>query len=596
MLAREQRASHEASTVKRILTWFHNLFFPPGHWPLWMRLSPFVLSGGLFLVVLFLSVNAWEYTNSPEFCGTGCHTMPPEYAAYQASPHAEVKCVECHIGREFVGNQFARKLGDVRHVAAMISKSYEYPIEIKSMRPATEICERCHSPEKFSDDSQRIVVSYQPDLENTRYVTYLNMRTGGGTVRQGLGKGIHWHIQNQVYYYATDGDDQQVPYVKVVNPEDGSTSEYVDVRSGFDPYQVQEEDLKRMDCITCHNRISHAIPQPEEAVDTALFRQRIPASIPEIRLKAVEALHASYNSNEEAMNGIARLSDFYRETYPDFYDGNSGAISQAVSVLQEIYAQSVFPDQKVNWDTHRNNLSHTGCFRCHDGNHLDISGRAIRLECNLCHAIPVTAGPGDEIVNLAVDNRHRPQSHASPSWIALHEYVYDENDENETCSSCHEGAANYAAADDASFCANSACHGSGAVQVNLDGFETLSIFPKVVLSLPHYPASLPPVAEWNSPPSLDEIHREQEEMECKDCHDPFPPEAPPGNEICISCHGETLPGAQALTAKYDPNPHDWHYGQDLSCYICHNNFGPEKNPCALCHEDKPLKLKDGSGN
>ena len=42
-----------------------------------------------------------------------------------------------------------------------------------------------------------------------------------------------------------------------------------------------------------------------------------------------------------------------------------------------------------------NNLGHIdspGCFRCHDGKHLDANQQAIRLECNLCHSIPVVAG------------------------------------------------------------------------------------------------------------------------------------------------------------------------------------------------------------
>jgi nitrate/TMAO reductase-like tetraheme cytochrome c subunit len=40
------------------------------------------------LTAITVSATTWEYTNSPEFCGTVCHTMPPEYAAYLTSPHA----------------------------------------------------------------------------------------------------------------------------------------------------------------------------------------------------------------------------------------------------------------------------------------------------------------------------------------------------------------------------------------------------------------------------------------------------------------------------------------------------------------------------
>ena len=55
------------------------------------------------IIVLFLSTlgsfQAYHITESVEFCGTLCHqVMEPEYTAYQNSPHANVACVECHVG------------------------------------------------------------------------------------------------------------------------------------------------------------------------------------------------------------------------------------------------------------------------------------------------------------------------------------------------------------------------------------------------------------------------------------------------------------------------------------------------------------------
>ena len=45
------------------------------------------------------SYKAYEFTDSVQFCGQLCHTvMHPEFTAYQASPHARVACVECHVG------------------------------------------------------------------------------------------------------------------------------------------------------------------------------------------------------------------------------------------------------------------------------------------------------------------------------------------------------------------------------------------------------------------------------------------------------------------------------------------------------------------
>ena len=236
--------------------------------------------------------------------------MPPEYAAYQASPHARVACVECHIGREFVGNQIMRKAGDMRHIVAMTFSTYEYPIMAGNMRPARDTCETCHTPEKFSDDSMRVISHYQPDLDNTPYQIYLILKTGGGTKREGLGQGIHWHIENQVYYYPTDNLEQSIPYVQVID-DAGNKTEYVDVTSGFDAATMDESKLERMDCITCHNRITHRVYTPEESVDRALQVGTLPAEIPFIRRQAAEALSATYATQEEGLAGIGKLSDYW---------------------------------------------------------------------------------------------------------------------------------------------------------------------------------------------------------------------------------------------------------------------------------------------
>ena len=104
--------------IKRGLRWF----FLPGRGARWYRwLLPFGTLAVAFVVLFSGGAQVWEYTNSPQFCGTTCHTMPPEYSAYQTSPHARILCVECHIGRDFMGGGFVlRKAGDLKHVFATI--------------------------------------------------------------------------------------------------------------------------------------------------------------------------------------------------------------------------------------------------------------------------------------------------------------------------------------------------------------------------------------------------------------------------------------------------------------------------------------------
>ena len=292
--------------LNRVRDAFRSFFFPPRSSPRWLLILPYAVLGILTLSLLVGGAYAWDYTNSPSFCGTTCHTMPPEYAAYQVSPHARIACVDCHIGREFIGNQIFRKAGDVRHILATTFRTYEYPIMVKNMRPARETCEKCHSPEKFSDDSLRLINHFKDDKANTPYSIYLVLKTGGGAKREGLGLGIHWHIVNQVYYYPTDSLEQTIPFVRVVN-DDGSTTDYVDVQSGIDASKIDQSKLKEMDCITCHNRITHHVYTPEESVDSALSLGEISRDIPEIRAKGVEVLRQAYATP-------GRCADWHRQS------------------------------------------------------------------------------------------------------------------------------------------------------------------------------------------------------------------------------------------------------------------------------------------
>ena len=442
--------------VKRILGRLRDFFLPPSGTPMWIRVLPYAVLGVLTLIVLVTGAYAWDYTNSPAFCGTTCHTMPPEYAAYSVSPHARVDCVECHIGKSFIATRITRKAGDIGHIISMTFSTYEYPIYATKMRPSRETCELCHFPEKFSDDSFREIKRYSNDEANTAVSIYLILKTGGGNRREGLGRGIHWHIENPVFYMSSDPLEQKIPYIRVV-ADDGSITEYIDSESGIMPGTIGVDKLKRVDCITCHNRITHLIPQPENAVDGLLARGGISVSIPEIRRNVMEISHLKYDSNQSALDTIAGLEGYYQEKYPDFYASNSHLVKYAVAAIQKVYSQSVFPDQKITWDTHPSNVGHEyfpGCMRCHDGKHLNAAGEAIRLECNLCHSIPVIADPNKFVANIEISRGPEPQSHRNPHWINLHNKAIDA-----TCSTCHKmddagGTSN------TSFCSNSACHGT----------------------------------------------------------------------------------------------------------------------------------------
>ncbi len=435
-----------------------SVFFPPPGSRFLRIMLPWVLSVSAVFVGLFLVGSpVWEYTNSPQFCGTTCHTMPPEYTSYQTSPHANILCVECHIGRDFLGGGFVlRKAGDLKHVFSTLAQNYQFPMRATDMRPARETCERCHSPEKFSDDKLKEIKRFGTDVDNTPTSIFLTLKTGGGSKRVGLGRGIHWHIENPIYYLATDDTEQTIPYVRVVG-DDGTTTEYIDIDAKIDPATIDPKQLKEMDCITCHNRITHLVLPPADRVDQLLARRLIDPAIPEIRARGAAVLSAQYNSIPEAMSSIAALKGFYQTTYPDFYNAHPEKVDAAITALQGAYTDSTFPEQKSDWTTHPNNVGHRytpGCFRCHDGKHLNAKQEAIRLECNLCHSIPVVAGPDKFVADIEISRGPEPESHLNPNWLGLHRNAFDE-----TCAACHN-TANAGGKDNSSFCSNSACHGA----------------------------------------------------------------------------------------------------------------------------------------
>ena len=498
-------------------------------------LLPYAILGVLTLVLLVGGVYGWDYTNSPTFCGTSCHTMPPQNATYIASPHANVYCTECHIGRSFLGNQVARKTEDVREVIAMLFHTYEFPIVATRSRPARETCEKCHLPEAFSDDSLRVITHFQADRDNSPYSIYLIMKTGGGTKREGLGRGIHWHTINRVVYYAADTLNQNIPYIRVYN-DDGTTTEYMDIETGFDPATLDESKLKEVDCITCHNRISHDFIPPADSVDNSMARGLIATDIPEIRAKAVEVLSAHYTSHQDALAAISRLEQFYKDNEAAYYKKNADKVTAAIQTIINIYERTIFIDQRVDWTTHPNNIGHVnspGCFRCHDGKHLNTEQEAIRLECNLCHAIPVVATAQDFVTKIEISRGPVPQSHLNPNWITLHRSVFDA-----TCSNCHT-TENVGGTTNTSFCSNSACHGTA---FSYAGFDAPKLREILQAQLPTPPPA-PTPSPVSGPPTYETSIKALFEARCVICHNTAAASA----GLDLSLYAGVMQGGQAGT-------------------------------------------------
>jgi hypothetical protein len=269
--------------------------------------------------------------------------------------------------------------------------------------------------------------------------------------------------------------------------------------------------LEEMDCITCHNRITHLVNPPEDMIDQLLSRGVVSSSIPDIRRQAIELFYRSYKTTELGLNAIEGLEDYYQTYHPDFYSDNPDLVRQAISELRDAYAQSVYIEQKSDWDSHPNNVGHEfspGCFRCHDGKHLNDENEAIRLECNICHSIPVVAGTADFVTDIEISRGPEPETHLNPNWIGMHRNVFDS-----TCQNCHS-VEDPGGVSDTSFCSNSACHGS---VYTFAGFDAPALREILLDQLPS-PEPVEPVIPVDSQVVTFDLIGAIFSNRCRSCH------------------------------------------------------------------------------
>ncbi|MBS1195947.1 MAG: cytochrome c family protein [Actinobacteria bacterium] len=372
---------------------------------LWLFLGLLVL---LLVVVAFSGLQAYKATESVAFCGDTCHTvMEPQAVTYEVSPHARVACAECHIGP---GASFwvKSKVDGLRQVWKTITNSFDRPIAtpIRSLRPAQETCEECHWPEQFYGQKLITHSYYRTDEANSPWTISLLMNIGGGDARTGGTEGIHWQmiVGNRVEYVATDPARQEIAWVRRTDTE-GNVTVYTDPNNPVDP-QAEGVEVRRFDCIDCHNRPSHRFLPPATSLNLALSQGTISSGLPYVRQVGLDLLDAEYATRAEANALISQgLGDYYRAQYPDRYDELAVAIDQAAATLLDIYNANFFPEMQTDYRVRTNNLSHfvnNGCFRCHFSNLQDEAGAPIASSCTSCHSI-VAQGPSADVGQLDSD-------------------------------------------------------------------------------------------------------------------------------------------------------------------------------------------------
>jgi NapC/NirT cytochrome c family protein len=427
-----------------------------------------VVVGIIALAILAAGgIVAWEYSNSNAFCTNNCHAVHPEEPrAYAVASHARVQCVECHMGRLPTLQLMTLKVAHYHELLGMVT-GYHRPMMATTLRPARDSCEGCHWPDVFHDDKIRTKVHFASDDKNTETRTRLIIHTGSGIAREKATRGIHWHIDQDVEYVSDDPQKRTIPWVQI-RGKDGKTTTYFDAASKLARADVEQKQKRRLECADCHNAAGHPFVNPSDRVDLAIAEGRIDKSLPSIKARAVAIIDKAAPITGPLEEQVPKFQKIIADAAPtgEQKPEAKAAEQQFAKEMLEILKLSEFEAKDLSWKSFPNHVGHKdfpGCFRCHDGKHVNEKGEAIRLQCTLCHDIPQVAIDGSlkTVASTVSPGLSPPDSHNEPNWMHEHRSKMDN-----TCTMCH-GPIKWGT-DGGSFCANPACHGRKWPEMNLD--------------------------------------------------------------------------------------------------------------------------------
>ncbi|MDX2186531.1 MAG: NapC/NirT family cytochrome c [Opitutaceae bacterium] len=389
-------------------------------------LAGFGVGAVVFLLLsVFGSYKTYQYSESVEFCGMVCHkAMEPEFVTYQRGSHARVDCVECHIG-DGAEWFFKAKINGAHQLISYSLDNYKRPIEtpLANLRPAQEICERCHWPEKFHGNVEMNFQHFLSDKKNTPYTARMLMHVNKSAPGSPPG-GIHWHVNKdeKVEYYAVDEKRQEIPWMRVTNLVTGTAR----VFRTLDYTETPPPDkIRVMDCMDCHNRPAHSFPTANDAVERSMRDGGLSRLLPGIKRVAVDALTKASDHPDKKARDIA--AELLAKTYPDPMLADE--IAAAAVEIERIFSVTLFPLRKADWRVYPNNIGHkdwAGCFRCHDNQHRTETGDMVRSsDCNSCHTI-LAQGDGPAMQTLSAKGL---------------DFIHPDGpyDDTLTCNDCHNG-------------------------------------------------------------------------------------------------------------------------------------------------------------
>ncbi len=387
-----------------------------------------VMSFTVVITTIYGSRKAYEFTESNTFCMEACHeVMEPVSVTYASSAHSKIACVDCHFTeKKSLWDQ--NRLSGLPQVYMTLTDSYDKPLGAPTtyLRPSAEACKKCHWEEKFYDQKSFTKDYFLSDEDNSHYQITLTMKVGGGNREIGISSGIHYHmgIGKDISYIEPEKEGDAIPLVRAISNSDGKETVYRLLGNQISP----NAKFKQFDCIDCHNRPSHSYNDPYQTINAYMAYDKINSKLPNIKkvgVRVLESLKSRENSLSEIKNFI---TDYYRTNFPNILVEMRDELNFAAIELNSIYLKNYFPEMNANWKVYANHESHLyskGCFRCHDGNHVDKSGNVLSNDCNICHTITTKLVSGMPVPDSLNSNKF------------LHPGGLDKDIINQYCSDCH---------------------------------------------------------------------------------------------------------------------------------------------------------------
>ncbi|UCC15099.1 MAG: hypothetical protein JSW21_03905 [Gammaproteobacteria bacterium] len=416
-----------------------------------------------FMVLGSVSIVGWQFSNSNWFCSNACHQVHPEEPiAQQLSAHANINCVDCHIGRLSFFPSLVRKTGHLKHVWYLIV-GYERPTYSSSMAHVGNTCEGCHAENTHKYNLLGSKQRFAKDEKNTETRLTMTLRNVGRIFGGEDRRGMNWHSSGNVQFVATDVQKQNIEFVEATLPG-GEVVTYKSVKATMSDDEIAAAERHTMACVDCHNRAGHPFRDPESVVDAAFASGELNSDLPYAKKYILDMFDNPVESKEAAREIVDQAYATYREAYPDAVIQDPEASESARQFIEErkeflidlMVSSDFLEAEDVTWRSFPDNQGHKnfpGCFRCHSGRLQDAKGTPIPVNCSTCHSLPLVT-QRDRIPGyyLALLDQKKPRNHRKPDWMSNHmDYLGDQK-----CSSCHEEIK--FGVNDKSFCSNSGCH------------------------------------------------------------------------------------------------------------------------------------------